>query len=68
MKLDVILQVLEWAAKTEYARDFLDHIIAKARAWAEDDQKVGWDDYLVDALEMAAEYLYEKYRNQENAA
>jgi len=61
MKYALLLQMLEWAARSSYGRDLLDYLISKAREWAEDDGKEDWDDYAVDFLEAIADYLYEKY-------
>lgn len=62
MQIDVILNLLEWAAKSAYAEDLLKYLIAQARAWAKDDGKVNWNDELVDVLEMVANFLYKKYK------
>ncbi len=63
MRYAILFEMLEWAAKSDFAEDLLEHIIRQAREWAESDGKEDWDDYLVDALEMVAKYFYSKYRN-----
>jgi hypothetical protein len=61
MRYKIILEVLEWAAKN-FGKEAVDAIIAKARQWAQDDGKEDWDDWLVDILELVADYLLKKYQ------
>jgi hypothetical protein len=58
----VFLEIIEWAAKSDFAEELLDYIVAEARKWAQDDGKEDWDDILVDALEMVAKYFFAKYQ------
>ena len=65
MRYAIVLELLEWAAKSDYAREFLDYLISRARDWAEDDGKEDWNDTAVDILEAVADFLYDKYNEED---
>jgi hypothetical protein len=61
MRYTIMLEVLEWAARN-FGKEAVDALISKAREWAQDDGVEDWDDWLVDILELVADYLLKKYQ------
>jgi len=62
MSYSFLIQIFEWAAKSKYAEEVINQLIAQARKWAQDDNMEDWDDWMVDVLEIVAKFLLKKYQ------